>query len=126
MTFATLEDAWGVPTFRAAPSYGGGGGSVVPIRRHPAHQVEAHSPRTRPADPELKQALRRSILQVRDRDGVRGVASLLGRDLVDELCSASGGGGGWWDIQGVLEDPETLLRLLVGALAVLVIADLLK
>ena len=134
-TFATLEDAWGVSAFGKAPlSYGAGSRDTIPVRRHPAQPVAAaKSPRITmlaAPDRELKQGLRRSVLEVRERHGIAGVARLLGPDLVWELCASAdgggGGGGGWWDLETLLTDPEMLLRLLVAAFAVLVIADLLK
>lgn len=124
-TFATLEDAWGVTTFGAQQSYGSS--SIIPVRRRPVRPAEAAGPRMlRAPDHELKQALRRSVLEARERHGIAGVARLLGPDLVQELCSAAGGGGAWWDLQAALDDPETLLKLLVAAFAVLVVVDLLK
>lgn len=123
-TFATLEDAWGVPTFGS--SYGADG--TIPVRRHAAGHVAAAPRRHMLAAPdnELRQGLRRSVLQVRERHGVAGVARLLGPDLVAELCASEGGGGGWWNLETVLNDPEMLLHLLVAAFAVLIIVDLLK
>lgn len=149
MSFATLEEAWGVrslvpppaaaePPEAAAdlpPPVGRGG----KLRRRPwsktrppgaRDEAAAYAPAPAPVDDDADaQALRRLLARAYGRYGPQGVARLLPPGAMLDIANAGGGhrGGGrrsWrrW-LARVFRKPETLLLVLLCAFALFVAWD---
>ncbi len=126
MAFATLQEAWGVTTFNPEPAF------KQPPAQKPAapalrgFQLDAAQQQL-PAGESPKQTLQNYLEQVYAKKGVRGVASVLGKRLVDELCqhkrrrAGDFGGLSTW-----LANPEHVLMVLVVAFVLLMLADAVK
>jgi len=140
MSFATLEEAWGLPALeqrhpRAEPARGA---EKTPFSKQarPSPLPDAHRgdfapapqlmPRSEHDDAAVLEA-RRILAQTYARFGAAGVLRLLPREAVADLRrggAAGGGGARFWD--GVVEFvscPEKMLFVLLCAFALLVVWD---
>ena len=131
MGFATLQEAWGVPTFQAEQVLRAGPPPVrqahVPVRAalDSATAVAAvHPPQRVPAGKSPKDTLHRYMEDVYARRGARGVATVLGRRLVGELCALRSGKSAALDM--LLGDTDTLLFVLIAAFVFLVVIDSMR
>lgn len=135
MAFATLQEAWGVNTFQQAKAVSGSPvrRPHVPIRAldSPAAAAVApvQAPVRVPAGRSPTHTLHRYLEDVYAKRGAKGVARVLGRRMVKELCGLRGGGGGGGFGNFNLEwlgDTETVLFVLIGAFVFLVMVDSMR
>jgi hypothetical protein len=131
--FATLQEAWGVPTFQAEPVSKAAGPARqphVPVSAaldSAAVAAAVHPPQRVPAGKSPKDTLHRYMEDVYARRGARGVATVLGRQLVDELCALRGRkSGGAQVLDMLLGDTDTLLFVLIAAFVFLVVIDAMR
>lgn len=133
MGFATLQEAWGVPTFQAEPVLRAGPARQPHVPVGPAIDSAAvvaavRPPQRMPAGKSPKDTLHRYMEDVYARRGARGVATLLGRQLVSELCALRGGksSGAAAALDKLLGDTDTLLFALIAAFVFLVVIDAMR
>jgi hypothetical protein len=80
-----------------------------------------------PAGKSPKDTLHRYMEDVYAKRGARGVATVLGRRLVDELCALRGGKSGPAAVlDKLLGDTDTVLFVLIAAFVFLVVVDAMK
>ncbi len=124
MAFSTLQEAWGVTTFQQEPAF------KQPPPRRPQDTLRGFEPALEvqqlPAGESPKQTLKMYMEQVYAKRGVRGVASVLGKRLVDELCAHKRARGGLPGLGDWLANPEHVLMVLVVAFVLLILADAVK
>jgi hypothetical protein len=130
MTFATLQDAWGTPTFQAeAPLPFGRPPGRQPHTRVQGLQTVVAAQAKAPRRAHGRHDLRRRVRALVAREGVRGLRRALGPDIVRELCRDIGGFARRRLAPGLarlLDDPEHLLAVLVGAFLLVLLADAMR
>ena len=132
MAFASLQEAWGVPTLGpalddarpAAAAPLSSAPEPPPSARAAATRSRAAAPRRRavPTDPDVAVA-RRALDRAYRRAGTEGVLALLPRCVAKALRRRRRERGAWAWLAGALADPDTVLFLLVLAFLALVIWD---
>lgn len=147
MSFATLEEAWGLSSFAtpgapaaprrhqaakpaAAPrrkhGFGGFGPGGVPGGARGGSFAPAPELTPQRADDDVEiQNAKKLLARTYARYGTAGLARLLPREAVGELAGGGGrGGAGWWDeVVKFVSCPEKMLFVLLCAFALLVVWD---
>jgi hypothetical protein len=125
MSFATLQEAWGVTTFvpetRLSPALMTNRKPIETRRGYKETEDDAHGHMRLPPGKSPRDTVRRYLDAVYQERGARGVARVLGRDLVRQICSVDRPSVMSW-----LSNEENLLIVLVVAFVLLLITDLLK
>lgn len=118
-TFATLQEAWGVTAFQPDTAL-----SPAMVRRVPAeeHRGAGEDVNMRlPAGENPRAVVKTYLAQIYARSGARGVARVLGRSIVADVCKLQGCSLTDWFM-----DEENILVVLVVAFVLLLLADLLR